>query len=100
MRKNHRTKTAFFIIGISLIFVISSAYANYNTMIEADFFARGAKFESGDIADLLFDKQINGNFMPSASFVMGSPEIDIHGIPIMSFLQMGSISSPFSVLRC
>ncbi len=87
-------------MGISLIFVIGSVYANYNTMMEADFFARGAKFESGDIADLLYDKQINGNFMPSAPFVMSSPEIDQHRILKMSFLQTGSISSPFSVLRC
>ncbi len=100
MRKIHRVKSAFLIIGISLIFALASAYANYNTMTEADFLARGAKLEAGDIADFLVDKQIILDFVPSESFVIDLLEIDLHHPLTLSSLQIGSISSSFSVLRC
>ena len=100
MRKIHRVKPAFLIIGISLIFAITSAYANYNTVMEADFLSRAVRFEAGDIADFLVDKQINLDFIPSESYVIGSLVIDLHRLLILSSLQISSISSSFSVLRC
>ena len=99
--KIHRVKPVFLIIGICLIFSIASAYANYNTMLEGDFLAPGAKFEAGDIADFLVDKQMNVDFVPSESFAIGSLEMDLSGFLISSsFFQMSSISSSFSILRC
>ena len=100
MRKIHRLKPAFLIIGISLVFAFAPAYAHYNAMTEADFLARGAKIEAGDIADLLIDKQINVDFVPSESFVIDLLEMNGHGFLIIDSFQITSIAFPFSVLRC
>jgi hypothetical protein len=100
MRKMRRARAAFLVVGISLIFAIASAYANYNAVVEADFLALGARFEAGDIAEFLIDKQINANFSPSESPVTGLPEIDLHGSLIPSFFQISLISPSVSVLRC
>ncbi len=99
--KKNRGKPAFLIIGICLVLAIASAYANYNTMLEGDFLAPGAKFEAEDIADFFVDKHMKVVFVPSESFVIGSPETDLPGFPYLSsFFQMSSISSSFSILRC
>ncbi len=100
MQKKHRAKPALLIIGICLIFSLGSAYANYNTMTEADFLAPGAKLEAGDLPDFLVDKQVHIDFAPTGSFVMDSLEMDRHGLPIPSSFQITAIASPFSVLRC
>ena len=98
--KKHRIISTFLIVGISLIFSLGSAYANYNSLVEADFLTPAVKFEAGDIDGLLVDKQINWDFIPSGSLVIGSLEIDLHGLLIMSSFQIGIIDPAFSVLRC
>ena len=59
----HKGIFIFLVIAISFILPWSSSYSNYNVLIEADFFFLGQKFESGDLDDLLIDKQ--KNFVPS-----------------------------------
>jgi hypothetical protein len=98
--RKHRAISTFLIVGISLIFSLASAYSYYNTMLEADFLTLGVKFEAGDIDDLLVDKQINLDFIPSGSLAIGSLEIALHEFLIMFSFQVVSIDPPFSVLRC
>lgn len=98
--RKHRAISTFLIVGISLIFSLASAHANYNSLLEADFLTRGVKFEAGDIDDLLVDKQINLDFIPGEFSVIGSLEIDLHGLLVVSSFQVVSIDPPFSVLRC
>ena len=59
----HKGIFIFLAIAISFILPWSSSYSNYNVLIEADFLFLGQKFESGDLDDLLIDKQ--KNFVPS-----------------------------------
>jgi hypothetical protein len=98
--RKHRAISTFLIVGISLIFSLACAHANYNSLLEADFLTQGVKFEAGDIDDLCVDKQINWDFIPSESPVIGSLEIDLHGLLVVSSFQVVSIDPPFSVLRC
>ena len=100
MLRKHRAISTFLIVSLSFILLLASAYSNYNTLIEADFFTQGAKFEAGDLDDLWADKQINLDFMPSESLITGSPEINLHGPLIRASFQVVSINSLFSVLRC
>ncbi len=100
MPRKHRVISTFLIVGIPFIFLLASTYSNYNILIEADFITDGTKFEAGDLDDLCVDKQINLVFMPSESFLIGSPEINLHGFLIRSSFEVVSINSPFSVLRC
>lgn len=100
MQKKHRTRSTFLIVGISLIFSLALAYSNYNAMVEADFLTLGIKFEAGDIDDFFIDKQINWDFIPNESLVIGSLEIDLHRLLVVSSFQVVSITPPFSVLRC
>ena len=100
MQKKHRPISTFLIVGISLIFSLASAHSNYNSILEADFLTLGEKFEAGDIADILVDKQINLDFIPSESLAIGSLEIDLHGFLSMFSFQIVPIAPPLSVLRC
>jgi hypothetical protein len=96
----HRPISTFLIVTLSFILPLAFAYSNYNTLIEADFFTQGAKFEAGDLDDLWVDKQANLDFMPSESLIIASPEISLHEFPITSSHPVVSITSFFSVLRC
>ncbi len=85
-------------MAIPFIFLLAYAYSNYNTLIEADFITHGTKFEAEDTADLWVDRQINLDWMPSESFITGSPETGLHELLITP--QVVPINSLFSVLRC
>ena len=98
MLKNHRAISTFLIVGISFVFILAPAHSNYSILIEADFITHGTKFEAGDLSDLWFDKQMNLDFMPSESFLIASPEINLHGLLIT--FQVIPINSLFSILRC
>ena len=98
--KKHRAISTFLVVGISLIFSMASAYSDYNDLIEVDFFTRGVKYEAADIDDLLVDKQINLDFIQAEFSAIGSLEIDLHGLLIVSSFQVVSIDPPLSVLRC
>ena len=96
--RKHRPISIFLIVTLSFILPLASAYLNYNTLIEADFFTQGAKFEAGDLDDLWADKQIDLDFIPSESLLIASPEISLHGL--LKTSQVVSINSLFSILRC
>jgi hypothetical protein len=100
MLRKHRAASTFLIVGISIIFSIASVYSNYNCLLEADFLIRGVKFEAGDIDDLLVDKQITLDFIPSKFLAMGSLGKDLHRLLILSSLQIVYSGLPFSPLRC
>ena len=98
--KKHRTTATFFILGISIFFSVASLYSNYNCLLEADFLTREAKFEAGDIDNLLAEKQINLDSIASETYIFGSPEIDLHRILMESSWQIVSLALSFSPLRC
>jgi hypothetical protein len=100
MLRKRRAISTFLILSLSFLFLLGSAYSNYNTLIEADFLTQGTKFEAGDLDNLWVDKPINWDFMPSESFVIASPEINLHGLLIAFSYQVISIDSSLSVLRC
>lgn len=99
LRKN-RTTSTFLIIGISIIFSIAPAFSNYNRLLEADFLTLGVKFEAGDIDDLLVDRQMTLDFIPSQFLVIGSLGEGLDGPLIVSSLPLISIGLAFSPLRC
>jgi hypothetical protein len=100
MLRKRRAISTFLILSLSFLFPLTSAYSNYNTLIEADFLTQGKKFEAGDLDNLWVDKQINWDFMPSESFVTASPEINLQGVLLAFSYQVISIDSSFFVLRC
>ncbi len=100
MPKKHRTISTFLIVGIPFIFILACTYSNYNVLIEADFITDGTKYEAGDLDDLCVDKQLNFSFMLSESFLINSPEMDLHGVLIRTSFQVFSINSLSSILRC
>ncbi len=100
MPRRHRTISVFLIVSLSFIFPLASTYSNYNALIEADFLTLGVKFEAGDIDDLLVDRHINVDFLPSGAVAIDSLEIDRLGLFIISSFQISSIASPFYILRC
>ncbi len=99
MLNKHRAISKFLIVAIPFIFLLASAYSNYNVLIEADFIAHGKKYEATDTDDLWADKQINLDFIPSGSFVIPSSGMSLHGL-LTTPQAVASINSLFSVLRC
>ena len=100
MLRKYRAISTFLIASLCFIFPLASAYSNFNTLIEADFFTRGAKYEAGDFNDLWLDKQTNFGFMPSESPIITPPRISSHRLLITFSYQVVPINSSFSVLRC
>ena len=100
MLRKHRIASTFLFIGVSIIFSIAPTYSNYNCLLEADFLNREVKFEAGDVAVLLVDKQINLDFIASEFYKFGSLGIDPHRLLIMPYWQIFSLGLPFSPLRC
>jgi hypothetical protein len=98
--KENRAISTFLILSLSFIFPLASAYSNFNTLTEADFFTRGAKFEAKDLNDLWVAKKANLDFMPSQSPIMASPGISAHRLLILFSYRAISVDSSFSVLRC
>jgi hypothetical protein len=100
VQKKHRAISTFLIVGISLIFSLAEAHSDYSAIVEADFLTLELKFEAGDIDDLLVEKQINWDFIPSESLEISTLETDLPGFLIIFSFQIVSIDPPFSVLRC
>ena len=100
MLRKYRAMSTFLIVSLCFIFPLASAYSNFNTLIEADFFSRGSKFEAGDLNDPWVDKQTIWDFMPSESSIMASPDISSHRLLSPCSYQAVSINPSFSVLRC
>jgi hypothetical protein len=100
MLRKRRAISTFLILSLSFLFLLASAYSNYNTLIEADFLTQGTKYEAGDLDNLWVDKPIHWDFMPSESFVIASPEINLQGVLLAFSYQVISIDSSFFVLRC
>jgi hypothetical protein len=100
MLRKRRAISTFLILSLSFVFPLTSAYSNYNTLIEADFLTQGKKFEAGDLDNLWVDKPIHWDFMPSESFVIASPEINLQGVLLAFSYKVISIDSSFFVLRC
>jgi hypothetical protein len=98
--RKHRAISTFLIVGISLIFILAYAVFHYNILMEADFNTQGTKFEAGDLDNLWADKQINLDFMPSESLIIGSPEMNLYRLLIKTSFQVVSLNPLFSVLRC
>jgi hypothetical protein len=93
----------FFILlsfAVSFLFPLSYSYSCYGGVTEVDFLTNGVKFEVSDIDNLLVDKQINLNFIPDEILSVHSPEIDLHGFPILFSILRPSTDSSLSVLRC
>ena len=100
MLRRHRFTSTFLIVGISVLFSIASVHSHYNRLLEADFLILGLKFEAGDIDDLLADKQITLEFIPSRFLPVHLPGVDQHGINMASSEALTSAELPFSPLRC
>ena len=98
--KKHQPTATFLILGISILFSVASLYSNYNCLLEADFLTREAKFEAGDIDNLLAEKQINLDFILSESYLFGSVEKAILRLHMMSSWGLLSPGLSFSPLRC
>ena len=47
------------ILAIAVLFLFSSAYIDYQQLIEADFLSSGKKYEDRDVEDFSVDKQLN-----------------------------------------
>ncbi len=94
-----RAVSKFLIVAIPFIFLLASAYSNYNALIEADFITHGKKYEATDTDELWADKQINPDFIQSNSFVGPSPGMSLHGL-LRTPQAAASVNSLFSVLRC
>jgi hypothetical protein len=60
MKRNHPV-TILLIFGISLLLTLSSSYASYDDLLEADFLSTGAKYETRDADDFLLEKQNPAN---------------------------------------
>jgi hypothetical protein len=87
-------------VSLSFIFLLASAYFNYNTLTEADFLTHGAKYEAGDLDGPWVDKQTNLDFMRGEFLIITSLEMSLHGLLITSSYPVVSIDPLFSVLRC
>ena len=96
-----RDRPSFLIIlAISFLFPLSSAYAYYDDILEADFLTLGTKYEAADIDNLVVDKyNLTGMTPPLVSIFLFSE--DNFGGPCWSF----PLSAPpnhlvSSILRC
>lgn len=87
------------ILLLPIILVTSATYFHYNTLIEADFFCAGLKFEASDLEDLSYEKQNLWALKPLPS----SQPLPDSGIffRVASPSPIFSIFEPaLSVLRC
>jgi hypothetical protein len=92
--------SVFLVMVIPLLFLYSSSYSYYNSLIEADFLTCGLKFEAADIDDLLVDKQINVDFAPGLFSTVGSLGADLFEKLTPSLFKVPGMDPPFSILRC
>ena len=100
MRMTRKIIPVLLVMTISFFFLFSSAYSNYNSLIEADFFTCGLKFEAADIDDLLVDKQIHVDFALGLFSTVGSLGADLFEKLTPSSFQVPGIDPTFSILRC
>ncbi len=88
------------VTAVSFFFLSSSAYSNYNILIEADFLTHGLKFEAADDDDLLVDKQIHVDFALGLFSTVGCLGTDPFEKPSPSSFEVPGMDPPFSILRC
>ena len=88
------------VAAVSFFFLFSSAYSNYNSLIEADFLTLGLKFEAADIDDLLVDKQIHVDFALGLFSTVGPMGADLLQKLAPSSFQVPGMDPPLSILRC
>jgi len=88
------------VTAVSFFFVYSSAYSNYNSLIEADFLTCGLKFEAADNDDLLVDKQIHLDFALGLFSTVGPMEADLLEKLAPSLFRVPGMDPPPSILRC
>ncbi|HSR11677.1 MAG TPA: hypothetical protein VLS90_09540 [Thermodesulfobacteriota bacterium] len=94
-----KTGTGLLIVIVSAVFVLSPIYFHYNSLIEADFFCRGLKFEAGDLEDLSFDKQSLWLFKPGITPSSYFPDREFFP-QANSLLDLLPALETLSALRC
>jgi len=100
MHMTQKRIPVFLVMVIPLLFLYSSSYSCYNSLIEADFLTVGVKFEAADIDDLLVDKQINVDFAPGLFSTIGCLGADLFERPTPFSFQVPGMDPPLSILRC
>ena len=100
MQMRQKIFAVLLVTAVSFFFLSSSAYSNYNSLIEADFLTRGLKFEAADNDDLLVDKQIHVDFALGLFSTVGPLGADLFEKLTPSSFQVPGIDSTFSILRC
>jgi len=86
--------------AVSFFFLSSSAYSNFNSLIEADFLTRGLKFEAADNDDLLVDKQIHVDFALGLFSTVGCLGAGLFEKLLPSSFELSIFDPLLSILRC
>lgn len=100
MQMRQKIFAVLLVTAVSFFFLFSSAYSNYNSLVEADFLTCGLKFEAADNDDLLVDKQIHVDFALGLFSTVGSLGADLFKKPAPSSFQLPGFDPSLSILRC
>ena len=98
---NRKGFLAFCVIGIALVFPLSSAYSYYYTIFEADFLTSGIKYEGRDeVEPLYLHKKSSPGVVPNPLPIFFFLEDNFFG-PFSDLSRaIPLISPPSSILRC
>jgi hypothetical protein len=100
MQMRQKIFAVLLVTAVSFFFLSSSAYSNFNSLIEADFLTRGLKFEAADNDDLLVDKQTHVDFALGLFSIVGCLGAGLFEKPSPSSFEVPGMDLPFSILRC
>ncbi len=98
---NKKGFLAFCVLGIVLIFTLSSAYSHYFVVFEADFLTSGIKYEGRDEVEPLFlHKKSSYCLIPNLLPIFFLVENNFFDPFFDFFAATPQTSSPSLVLRC
>ena len=85
---------------LSVLFVSSHMYSDYNVLLEADFICQELKFEATDLENLVVDKPKILDLAPSSLLTLRPINSDLFGQPTNLFFQLATPYRSISPLRC